>query len=68
MASNVPAPMIALTLALYVVVYAALVLAYVAVLKYMAEKPEEVLAKEAAERAATPPGASTAPVAAGSKP
>ena len=43
-ASQVPAPMIGLTLALYVVLYTALDLAYVAVLKYMAEKPEEVLA------------------------
>ena len=60
-ASTVPAPMIGLTLALYVVVYAALVLAYVGVLKYMAEKPEEVLAKEAAERAATPAGAIAEP-------
>ena len=56
-ASQVSAPMIGLTLTLYVVVYAALVLAYVAVLKYMAEKPEEVLAKEAAERAAMAAGA-----------
>jgi len=54
-ASQVTAPMIGLTLTLYVVVYAALVLAYVAVLKYMAEKPEEVLAKEAAERAVMAP-------------
>jgi cytochrome d ubiquinol oxidase subunit I len=61
-ASNVPAPMIALSLALYVAVYAALALAYVGVLKYMAEKPEEVLATEAAERAAAPPGALTPPV------
>jgi cytochrome d ubiquinol oxidase subunit I len=61
-ASNVPAPMIALSLALYVAVYGALALAYVGVLKYMAEKPEEVLATEAAERAATPPGALTAAV------
>ena len=53
-ASNVAAPMIALTLALYVAVYAALMLAYVGVLKYMAEKPEQVLATEAAERALTP--------------
>ena len=37
-ASSVPAPMIAATLALYVAVYAALVLAYVGVLKHMAEK------------------------------
>ena len=61
-ASNVPGPLIAVTLALYVAVYGALALAYVGVLKYMAEKPEEVLAHEAAERAATPPGAITAPV------
>jgi cytochrome d ubiquinol oxidase subunit I len=40
-ASNVPAPMIALTLALYVTVYLALIVAYIAVLKYMAEKPEQ---------------------------
>jgi cytochrome d ubiquinol oxidase subunit I len=60
--SDVPAPMVALTLVMYVVVYAALTLAYVGVLKYMAEKPEQVLAVEAAERAATPPGAITAPV------
>jgi cytochrome d ubiquinol oxidase subunit I len=39
-ASNVTAPLIGLTLTLYVVVYAALVLAYVAVLKYMAEKAD----------------------------
>jgi cytochrome bd ubiquinol oxidase subunit I len=38
-ASNVPGPMIAATLAMYVTVYLALVVAYVAVLKYMAEKP-----------------------------
>jgi cytochrome d ubiquinol oxidase subunit I len=56
-ASTVPAPLIGLTLVLYVVVYTALVLAYVGVLKHMAEKPEEVLAKEAAQRAAAPAGA-----------
>jgi cytochrome bd ubiquinol oxidase subunit I len=40
--SNVPAPMIALTLALYVTIYLALIVAYVGVLKYMAEKaPDE---------------------------
>jgi cytochrome d ubiquinol oxidase subunit I len=39
-ASNVAAPMIALTLALYVTVYLALIVAYIGVLKYMAEKPE----------------------------
>ena len=39
-ASSVPAPMIALTLALYVTVYLALIVAYIGVLKYMAEKPE----------------------------
>jgi cytochrome d ubiquinol oxidase subunit I len=56
-ASTVTAPMVGFTLALYVVVYGALVLAYVGVLKYMAEKPEELLAHEAAKRAAAPPDA-----------
>jgi cytochrome bd ubiquinol oxidase subunit I len=41
-ASNVPAPMIAFSLALYMTVYGALIVAYVAVLKYMAEKPVEM--------------------------
>ncbi|MBE7418466.1 MAG: cytochrome ubiquinol oxidase subunit I [Ideonella sp.] len=50
-ASTVPAPMIALTLALYVTVYLALLFAYVAVLKYMAEKPEDVTQPDALERA-----------------
>jgi len=56
-ASGVPGPLIALTLALYVSVYAALALAYVGVLKAMAEKPEQVLAAEAADRAAMPSAA-----------
>jgi len=56
-ASKVTAPMIGLTLALYVVVYAALVLAYVSVLKYMAEKPEEVLVEASLPRAAAGPAA-----------
>lgn len=58
-ASTVPSPMIALTLTLYVTLYLALIVAYIAVLKYMAEKPEEVLAKEAEERKRTPVGAQT---------
>lgn len=60
--SSTPAPMVALTLALYVTLYLALIGAYVAVLKYMAEKPEEVLAEDAQDRAATPPGAITTPL------
>jgi cytochrome d ubiquinol oxidase subunit I len=60
-ASGVPAPLIAVTLALYVALYLALIVAYVAVLKYMAEKPEEVLAVEAIERAAAVPGVATSP-------
>ena len=60
-ASTTSAPLIATTLALYVTLYVALVIAYVAVLKYMAEKPEDVLATESAERAAAPPGIATAP-------
>ena len=55
-------PMIGLTLALYITLYLALIVAYVTVLKYLAEKPEEVLETEARERAATPAGAMTAPV------
>ena len=38
-ASDVPSAMIAFTLALYVTVYLALIVAYVTVVKYMAEKP-----------------------------
>jgi cytochrome bd ubiquinol oxidase subunit I len=58
-ASTVPSSMIALTLTLYVTLYIGLIVAYVAVLKYMAEKPDELLAKEAQERAQTPVGAQT---------
>jgi cytochrome d ubiquinol oxidase subunit I len=62
-ASKITAPMIGLTLTLYVVVYAALVLAYVGVLKYMAEKSEEVLSAQSPPRASAAPttiGAATA--------
>ena len=38
-ASNVASPWIALTLTMYVTLYLALIVAYVGVLKYMAEKP-----------------------------
>jgi cytochrome d ubiquinol oxidase subunit I len=44
---------------MYVTVYLALIVAYVSVLKYMAEKPEEVIAVAAAEQALTPVGAIT---------
>ena len=60
--SDVPPPMVAFTLVAYVVVYLALIVAYIAVLRYMAEKPEEVLQHEATEQAQTPPGAMTAPL------
>ncbi len=50
-ASKVPAPMIGLTLALYVLLYLGLIIAYVTVLKYMAEKTEEVLVAEASGQA-----------------
>jgi cytochrome d ubiquinol oxidase subunit I len=53
-ASKVPSGMIGLTLALYITLYVALVIAYVTVLKYMAEKPEEVLEADARDQAATP--------------
>jgi cytochrome bd ubiquinol oxidase subunit I len=41
-ASSVPSSMIALTLALYVTVYLALIVAYIGVVKHMAEKPAEL--------------------------
>jgi cytochrome d ubiquinol oxidase subunit I len=59
---NVPGSSVALTLTLYVVLYVALLVAYVTVLKYMAEKPEEVLATEAAERGGQPAGVATSPL------
>jgi cytochrome d ubiquinol oxidase subunit I len=59
-ASQVPSGMIALTLTLYVLTYLALMVSYIGVLKYMAEKPEEVLAQDARDQARTPPGAQTA--------
>jgi len=40
-ASSVPSSYIALTLALYVTVYLALIVAYVGVIRYLAEKPDE---------------------------
>jgi cytochrome d ubiquinol oxidase subunit I len=46
-ASAVPSPLIALTLALYLMVYAALIVAFVAVVRHMAEKPEQPPAEPA---------------------
>jgi len=60
--SKVPSSMIGLTLALYVTLYLALITAYVTVLKYMAEKPDEVLAEDARDQAGTPAGAMTSAV------
>ena len=60
--SKTTSSMIGLTLALYITLYLALIVAYVTVLKYMAEKPEEVLAEDARDQAATPAGALTSPV------
>ncbi|RVU44599.1 cytochrome ubiquinol oxidase subunit I [Rubrivivax rivuli] len=51
--ASVPSPMIALTLALYVTVYLGLIVAYVGVVKYMAEKPVEMPGSPAAQPAAT---------------
>ena len=50
-ATNVSSPMIALSFALYMTMYLGLIVAYVAVLKYMAEKPEDVIASSALEQA-----------------
>ena len=56
-ASAVPAPYIALTLALYLTVYLALLVAYVSVVKHMAEKPvpmpEAAMPKPAGAQGAT---------------
>jgi cytochrome bd ubiquinol oxidase subunit I len=60
--SAVPSSMIGLTLALYITLYLALIIAYVTVLKYMAEKPDELLQLDAVEQAVTPAGASTSVV------
>jgi len=60
--SKVPSAMIGFTLVLYLLLYLALIVAYVSVLKYMAEKPEEVLQTDANEQAVTPVGAITSPV------
>jgi cytochrome bd ubiquinol oxidase subunit I len=45
-ASSVPSPTIALSLALYITTYLALIVSYIAVVKYMAEKPESALYNE----------------------
>ena len=50
--STQPSSMVSLSLALYVTLYLALITAYVAVLKYMAEKPDEALAETAGQPAA----------------
>ena len=50
-ASNVPAGSILTSFVLYVTLYLALIVAYVSVLKYMAEKPEDVLQPDALEQA-----------------
>ena len=52
--SKVPSAMVGLSLFLYVALYGALIVAYVAVLKYMAEKPDQVLQDDAAEQVAVP--------------
>ena len=44
-ATNVSSPMIGLSLAMYLALYLGLILAYVGVLKYMAEKPEDTVEK-----------------------
>ena len=50
-ASNTPAPTIALSLAGYLVLYLGLIVAYVSVIKYMAEKPDDVIESNALEEA-----------------
>ncbi|MEO8935752.1 MAG: cytochrome ubiquinol oxidase subunit I [Burkholderiaceae bacterium] len=55
-ASKVPSTMIAATFAMYLVLYIALILAYVAVLKYMAEKPDAVIEDTKRDERSTPAG------------
>jgi cytochrome d ubiquinol oxidase subunit I len=45
-ATNVTPPMIGMSLAMYLALYLGLILAYVGVLKYMAEKPEDLIEKD----------------------
>jgi cytochrome d ubiquinol oxidase subunit I len=61
-ASKVPSTMILATLVMYLVLYAALLMAYVAVLKYMAEKPDAVIEDTKRDERGTPAGASVSPV------
>ena len=61
-ASKVPSTMILATLVMYLVLYAALLVAYVAVLKYMAEKPDAVIEDTKRDERGTPAGASVSPV------
>jgi cytochrome d ubiquinol oxidase subunit I len=63
LASSVPSPMIALTLTLYVTVYLALLVAYIGVLRHMAEKPVDLPAPVGAAggAAARPSPAGAAP-------
>jgi cytochrome bd ubiquinol oxidase subunit I len=50
-ATNVSSPRIAASLAMYLTVYIALIAAYVGVLKYMAEKPEDAFLPDTADQA-----------------
>ena len=60
-ASKVPSTMILATLVLYLLLYAALLVAYMAVLKYMAQKPDAVIEDTKRDERRTPAGASVAP-------
>jgi cytochrome d ubiquinol oxidase subunit I len=53
-ASNVPSSMIAFSLAMYVTMYLALIVAYVTVLKYMAEKAPHTAEDEVADQQLAP--------------
>jgi cytochrome d ubiquinol oxidase subunit I len=53
-ASAVPPPQIAQTLAIYLVVYVLLIVAYISVLRYMAEKPIEDPGSSPARRGERP--------------
>jgi cytochrome d ubiquinol oxidase subunit I len=58
-ATTTPAPYVAATLAAYVAVYLALLLAYVGVLRYLASKPMDLPAGVSADAEASPPTSTT---------
>jgi cytochrome d ubiquinol oxidase subunit I len=67
-ASNVPSSMIGLTLVLYLLLYAALIVAYLTVIKYMAEKPDDLGPVEVPGRFTRPAAGRVSPIPVGGGP